>query len=663
MGVQFVNPSSAVSEGVGSAQLVIVRTEDGGKPVTVDMLCTDLTAKAGLDYVETSNQVTFSSMEIAKTVAIPILNNSVKDGARTFMVTLANAVGTSLGQQTSTTVTIQDDDLGFRFDAGSVSMAEDAGAARIVVWRGSDDTNSVVTVDVYTLEQTAVAGSDYMAITNTLIFAPGETCKVLAVPVLNDGIKEPSKTFRVCLANPSAGMELASPSTITVTIVDNDPQLGFDQGAYTSPWGASEIALTVVRGNDANLGSITVDYTTTDLSARNGTDYLGSPGTLRFDSNETIKTLRIPILVNRPTGRAKYFRVTLKNPSGGAELGTATARVSLEGAFFTLGPQYDPKLAIYRDAGFNLVTWLGGGEIQRADYPSGPWSSLGPVQSYHPVSATMPGSFYRIKNPRPASVYVPATYDAHTPMPLVIALHGYTSNGAGIDGYFNLTSYAASRGFLYCYPDGLVLRSGGRDWNCWFEDPAVAAAYSIPWSDDVGFIRGIIEAVGEQFNLDRKRVYLVGHSQGGGMSHFAALHCADLIAGIVSFAGDPAVFYPPPSEPVNILHIHGTADETVGYHDSLPTSPPYTPSWPGALRIAQVWADLNGATGRVTDPVPTLDLETSLPGLDTVITRWTNAPPGGAVELWTIVGALHVPSLSASFTPEILDWLLAHPKP
>jgi polyhydroxybutyrate depolymerase len=663
LGIQFINPSYAVSEGAGLAQVTIIRTEDGARPVTVELFSTDLSAKAGVDYVGVTNQITFAPEEIVKVITVPILNNDRTESTRAFKLTLANVTGTSLGPQANTTVNILDNDQGFSFVTAGVSVSEDVGAVPIVVLRGTDDTNSAATVDFFTLDQTATNGFDYVGVTNTLAFAPGEMRKTVAVPILNNGTKEPNRTFRVRLAKSSGGAILGSPTALTVTIVDNDPQLGFERTSYTSPWGASEIALPVLRGNDAKLDRVTVDYTTSDISARAGTDYQADSGTLEFAANETVKSLRIRILANRPGGAFKAFRVSLRNPSNGAALGTAVTSVRLEGKFFTVGPRFAPQLTLHRDGGFNLLSWLGNGQLQRADRPDGPWSSVGNVQSPLPISSALPGSFYRIKNPRPVNVYVPAAYDGRTPIPLVIALHGYTSSGSGIDSYFNLTPFADSRRFLYCFPDGLTLRSGGQDWNCWFDDPSVASAYSIPYSDDVGFIRGIIQSVAEQFNLDHKRVYLVGHSQGGGMSHFAALRCADLIAAIASLAGDPATFYPTPTEPVNVLHIHGTADETVSYTDTLPTAAPYTPLWPGALHLGQIWAAFNGATGRVTDSVPTLDLDTSLPGLDTVITRWKNAPPGGAVEVWSIIGGHHVPSLSASFTPTVLDWLLAHPKP
>ena len=123
-----------------------------------------------------------------------------------------------------------------------------------------------------------------------------------------------------------------------------------------------------------------------------------------------------------------------------------------------------------------------------------------------------------------------------------------------------------------------------------------------------------------------------------------------------------------PSEPVSILHIHGSADARAPYRGCGAT--PVTTGFPwnatptqGAPRAAQTWASYNGALGPVTDPAPTLDLVLDVRGLDTILTRYTNAPPNGAVELWTIVNGPHRPVPSAEFSPRVIDWLLAHPKP
>lgn len=186
--------------------------------------------------------------------------------------------------------------------------------------------------------------------------------------------------------------------------------------------------------------------------------------------------------------------------------------------------------------------------------------------------------------------------------------------------------------------------------------------------DDAGYLRSLIQETGRRFAVDRKRVYLMGHSNGGYMSYRMACDSADLIAGIASLAGmtylDPSRCAP--SEPVNILHIHGTADASGLYGGGAPSwSAPLQnyPPYPGAVQTVRTWAGYNGASDPVTDASTSLDLTLDVAGLDTVVTRYTACAPGGTVELWTINNGSHLPALSAAFSPRVIDWLLAHPKP
>lgn len=667
VGVQFQFATSVVAENAGSVRLGVVRGDNGTNAVAVDFSTSNLTAKSGVDYVGATNTLHFAPLEWLQFISIPILNNAIKQPDRTFKVVLRNPAGLSLGSQSSITITISDNDQGFALESASYVVSEDASVARINVLRGTDDDNAAVTVDVATSELTATSGLDFIGLTNTLAFAPGERIKQVLIPILNDGIKEPSESFRVSLSNPTGGAVLGSAKTATVKILDNDPGIGFEAGNYSVLKNADSCAVTVLRGNDVALDSFRVDYATGDVTALAGKDYVAVAGTLAFGRNEMVKTIDIPILRDESRTNDTSFRVILSNPTGGAALGTASTLItkhnaSEPGSSRRVAPPFNTSLTIQRQADVDLVNWSGGGHLQRADYPNGPWQTLSNAVAAYAAQPKTAAGFYRVESPRPADVYVPSSYDGQTPVPLIIMLHSYSQTGAEEESYLRVQPLAEARGFLYCYPDSLIDQWGMPFWNatdacCDFGNTRV---------DDAGYLRALIEEILNRFAVDRKRVFLISHSNGGFMANRMACQSSDLIAGIASLAG--MTFLNPglcaPSEPVNILHIHGTADEIVNYWGGAGVGfPANLAPFPGALKQVQLWASYNGAAEPVADGAPSLDLIAGVPGLDTVVTRYTRAPKGGAVELWTVEGGTHDPNLSAQFSAKVVDWLLAHPKP
>jgi polyhydroxybutyrate depolymerase len=462
--------------------------------------------------------------------------------------------------------------------------------------------------------------------------------------------------------------------------LDSDPGIGFEVASYSIWENAGAIIVTVLRGNGLALGPISADYATGDLTAKAGQDYQAVSGTLAFEQNETVKTITIPILRNGLVKNNTSFRVILSNPTGGAALGrTSTSVIIMNapelGTFRAVAPPFDTALTIGREGGLNILTWSGGGQLrpappdpadspwsvggqlQRADRPTGPWQTLTNASSPYAVQSALPTSFYRVTRPRPVNLYVPSSYDGQTPLPLVILLHSYHANGDWEESFWHIRPLAEARGFLYCHPDSALDQTGAAFWN------ATDAGFDLfnTGIDDAGYLRSLIEEIGQQFAVDRKRISLIGNSGGAFMAHRMACQFADLIAGIASRAG--ATFLDPSrcehSQPVNILQIHGTQDVTVSY-DGGANAALIMPAFPGALKTIELWAGYNGASDPVTEP----GFDLTVPRLDTVVTRYMNHPPGGAVELWKIIGGTHFdPPFSPEFAPRVIDWLLAHPKP
>ena len=83
-----------------------------------------------------------------------------------------------------------------------------------------------VSVDYATKDGTATAGSDYVATSGTLTFAPGETERTVSVAILDDVVDEGKETFVLRLSNPQGAYLRKIHRKATGTIRNNDPMPG-----------------------------------------------------------------------------------------------------------------------------------------------------------------------------------------------------------------------------------------------------------------------------------------------------------------------------------------------------------------------------------------------------------------------------------------------------
>ncbi len=160
-------------------------------------------------------------------------------------------------------------------------------------------------------------------------------------------------------------------------------------------------------------------------------------------------------------------------------------------------------------------------------------------------------------------LYVPAIYTGATARPLIINLHGYTSNALQQQLYSNFAPIADTANFLMVYPNG-TFSSGQRYWNAGLYSTGV---------DDIGFLSHLIDSLKLQYNINLNRVYATGMSNGGFMSHTLACELSNRITAIASVTG--SIFttqygsYCHPTRPVPVMQIHGTSDATVPYTGNL----------------------------------------------------------------------------------------------
>lgn len=272
--------------------------------------------------------------------------------------------------------------------------------------------------------------------------------------------------------------------------------------------------------------------------------------------------------------------------------------------------------------------------------------------------AIAPGYDLTIEGDRPVIVKVPPGYDASVPAPLVVLLHGYGASGGLEDVYLEMSGAAAERGVIFAAPNGTPDMLGRNFWNA----TDACCNFDMIDVDDSSYLAGLVDAIAAQLAVDPKRVFFAGHSNGGFMAHRLACEHADIIAGIavLSAALSADLAACAPTAPVSVLHLHGTADDTILYDGGVLAQSGN--AYPGVSETLGRWVELDGC-GPAPAMEPPLDLDAGLAGSETEVSVWSGCDAGSEVEHWKIVGGSHVPAFNDAIGGRMIDWLLAHPKP
>ncbi len=176
-------------------------------------------------------------------------------------------------------------------------------------------------------------------------------------------------------------------------------------------------------------------------------------------------------------------------------------------------------------------------------------------------------------------VHVPPGYDGSRPVPLVLDIHGLTSNGAQQELVSGWRQKSDATGFMVVYPNGL-----GNSWN----GGALCCGRSQQTGvDDVGFLRAVVAHMAANACIDRKRVYATGISNGGAMSHLLACRAADLFAAAAPVSMGNGAQPCQPSRPLSVIMFRGTTDPLVPYAGGM---------FPGAQADFDQWSQLNQCT-------------------------------------------------------------------
>jgi polyhydroxybutyrate depolymerase len=222
-------------------------------------------------------------------------------------------------------------------------------------------------------------------------------------------------------------------------------------------------------------------------------------------------------------------------------------------------------------------------------------------------------------------LYVPATYNANTPVPLVFNLHGLGSNNQQQEFYGDFRAIADTANFIIAHPNGTLDGSGSRFWN------ALGSGSTV---DDLGFITALLDHISTQYSIDPDRVYSTGMSNGGFMSYDLACFRSQRFAAIASVTGtmiSPRLSACASTHPMPVMQIHGTADGTVPYAGGG--------GLVGVETLVNYWVQYNNC-----NPTPAV---TQVPNISTTDGStaehyvYSGGTSGSSVELYKVLGGGH----------------------
>ena len=357
--LSFSATNYTVTEGGGvgftNAYITVVRSYGSSGSVSVQFKTADGTALSGSKYITTNGVLSFGAGETTKSFPVQVLNTPTAEGPELFSVILTNATGgASLTSPTNATVTILNTNTGIAFALATNYVTEPygtaAGSVVLNVMR-YNNTNGTSTVQFTTTDGTAVAGTNYVAYSSQLTFAPGQSLIAVPITLLYDPLVTGDLTFTASLSSPSTDAQLTTPILATVVIHDVNAGISFvksAQNAYKTSGGA---VINVFNSNPS-ANPVTVNYATGGGSAVPGVDYTAASGTLTFTGGQTNATFIVPIIANNLVHTNRSFGIALSAPSArGVLLAPTTETVTIIGTNTPYGLSFSSPLVISGDWG------------------------------------------------------------------------------------------------------------------------------------------------------------------------------------------------------------------------------------------------------------------------------------------------------------------------
>jgi hypothetical protein len=327
-GVPAISVSDpVVDEGAGRATFMVWLNKPSIATVTVGYATADETTSAGIDYRPATGTLSFAPGEVVKTVIVDLVNDADTEGDEFFTLLLSNPGNATLAENAGRAQVGASDAAPAASPYVFVRAAaadESMGSQQIVVQLSAPSTNEVrINFDMANATGNYHSSvPDFQRHNGTLIFAPGETTKVVTLPVINNTTAEARELVWFELGTP---VNAVVPQRLwPVWLHDNDaiagtPVASVSDAAVDERGGYATFFVSLDR---PSTSLVSVAYASVDETALAGADYRAASGTLQFAPGETVKAVQVDIHDDGIAEPDEFFRLQL-GATDGATLGDA----------------------------------------------------------------------------------------------------------------------------------------------------------------------------------------------------------------------------------------------------------------------------------------------------------------------------------------------------
>jgi Ca2+-binding RTX toxin-like protein len=327
-----------VSEGDGFVDVVVTLSEASESAVSVNYATASSTATStsGFDFTALANTLNFAAGETTQTVRVTLTNDASVEGFEHFLFNLSGATGATIADASAMIAIVDNDTVSENplISVRDVTVDEAAGTASFVVMLGGprgQASSATVTVDYTLSDAGAVAGEDYVALSDTLTFAPGETVKTVVVSLLDDDDAEGIERFALTLSDATNATIVDGTGVATIGANDASavaaPRLSVADMIVSEADGYVDV---VVALSAPGTNPVSVAYTTASSTATStsGFDFTQVSGSLNFAPGETLKTVRVALTNDAGAEGFEHFLFNLSSAVN-ATLADASAMVSI----------------------------------------------------------------------------------------------------------------------------------------------------------------------------------------------------------------------------------------------------------------------------------------------------------------------------------------------